>query len=106
MKTLKDIEEFYDAVEGNKKSIIYFYTEWCPDCYMIKPFIPKLEMDFDEYSFYSFDRDSSIELAKHLEIYGIPSFVVFRNGDEIGRMVTKFRKTYSEVRMFIEETIK
>lgn len=106
MKTLNNIEEFYNAVEGNEKSIVYFYTEWCPDCYMIKPFVPRLEYDFKDYMFYSFDRDSSIELAKHLEIYGIPSFVVFHNGDEIGRLVTKFRKTYQEVKTFIEKTIK
>ena len=106
MKTLNNIEEFYNALEGSKNSIVYFYTEWCTDCYMIKPFIPKLEMDFEELSFYSFDRDNSIDLAKHLHIYGIPSFVIFRDGDELGRLVNKHRKTYQEVKDFIEKTIK
>lgn len=106
MKKIKNIEEFYKAIEENEKTIVYFYTDWCPDCYMAEPYIPQLEEDFSEYLFYSFDRDSSIELAKHLQIYGIPSFIVFQNGDEIGRLVNKYRKSYKEVKKFIETTIK
>lgn len=106
MKTLYNIEEFYNAIECNGKSVVYFYTKWCPDCYEVTHFLAKIEKEFNECSFYSFDRDSSIDLAKHLEIYGIPSFVIFEDGDEIGRLVSKYRKTYKEVKRFIEETIK
>ncbi len=106
MNPINSIKEFYSIVEENDKVIIYFYTKWCPDCYMIKPFIPRLESDFNDYQFFSFDRDISIDLAKHLEIYGIPSFIIFQDGDELSRLVNKARKSYIEVKNFIETAIK
>jgi len=103
MKPIKSTKEFYDVIESNPQVIVYFYTKWCPDCFVIKPHLPKLEAEFDTYQFYSLDRDVDIELARHLEIYGIPSFLVFKNGDEIGRYVDKNRKTYNQVKVFFEE---
>ena len=105
MESIKTIEAFYNAIENEEKVIMYFYTKWCPDCFVIKRHLGKLEDDFKSYKFYRFDRDKSIELAKHLEIYGFPSFVVYKNGDEIGRLVNKKRKSYIEVKEFISSVI-
>lgn len=105
MTKLKNLKEFYDVVENNEKVIIYWYTRFCPDCIMAKPYLGKLEADFKEYTFYSCNRDKFIDLARHLEIFGIPSFLIFEKGEEIGRFVNKFRKSYIEVKSFIEETI-
>lgn len=93
-------------IENEEKVILYFYTTFCPDCIILKPFLSRLESDFPNYTFYSLNRDKHLELAKHLEIYGIPSFLVFENGNETGRLVNKLRKSYIEVKTFIESTIK
>ena len=105
LKKLKNLKEFYEVVETEEKVVVYFYTTFCPDCILMKPHLGRLEKDFPEYHFYSCNRDKFIDLAKHLEIYGIPSFLVFENGDEIGRLVNKYRKSYIEVKTFIDNTI-
>lgn len=102
---LKNLKEVYDKIENEEKVILYFYTTFCPDCIVLKPHLSRLERDFEEYSFYNLHRDKFINLAKHLEIYGIPSFVIFENGEEKGRLVNKLRKSYIEVKTFIEKTI-
>lgn len=101
MKKIETLEDYYKVIEGVPKVIIYWYTKWCPDCFAIKPYIPRLEEDFKEFEFYSMDRDLDIELAKHLNIFGIPSFLVYDGGIEIGRFVDKNRKTYDQVKDFI-----
>lgn len=106
MKTLQSLKEFYDEIESEKKVIYYWHTKWCPDCFVLIPFLGKLEKAFPEFTFYKIDRDNYIDLARHLEIYGIPSFLVFDNGDEIGRLVNKNRKSYREIKNFIEGVIK
>lgn len=106
MKSIHNMEEFDKAIEQDKPRLIYFYTTWCPDCYSIKPHLPRLEEEFSNVDFYQMDRDIEIDLARHLNIFGIPSFLMFQNGQEIGRFVSKFSKTYLEVRSFIEESIK
>lgn len=106
MIEIKSLEQFYDCVESDQLSIVYFYTTWCPDCFSVKRYIQVLESDFPNITFYSFDRDTNIELAKHLEIYGIPSFIMFFNGDELSRYVDKRRKSYEQVKIYIENSLK
>ena len=101
MKKISDLKAFYDAVENNDKVITYWHTKWCPDCFAIKPHLPRLEEEFSDYVWLDIDRDALLDLAKHLEIFGIPSFMIFENGEEHARLVNKKRKTYDEVKSFI-----
>lgn len=105
MKQIKSLKEFYDVVENEEQVIIYWYTKWCPDCFAIKPHLPRLEAEYPNLGWYKMDRDTDINLAKHLEIFGIPSFLVFKQGEEIGRYVDKKRKSYIEVKEFIDKTV-
>ncbi|MDC0558801.1 thioredoxin family protein [Candidatus Izimaplasma bacterium] len=106
MEKLSKIKEFYDVIENEEKVVIYWYTKWCPDCFVIKPFLPKLERDFPAFKFYSINRDLDIDLARHYEIYGIPSFTVFKDANEVGRLVNKRRKSYKEVKTFLDSVTK
>ncbi len=105
MNKISNIEEFYKIIEQPKPTFVYFYTNWCPDCFSVKPYLPKLEEDFSDVMFYSFDRDLDLELAKHLNIFGIPSFLMFNKNKETGRFVSKFSKSYKEVYAFIKDTL-
>lgn len=85
------------------KFVLFFEAEWCPDCSFIKPAMPKIEKDFSQYQFLQVDRDENINLAADLGIMGIPSFVVYQDGKEIGRLVNKERKTKEEVEAFLNK---
>ncbi len=86
---------------GNGKVVLFFTAGWCPDCRFIKPAMPEIEQDFSDYTFYEVDRDENIDLAAELNVFGIPSFIVFNNGKEIGRFVNKDRKTKQQVEDFL-----
>ena len=86
---------------GNSKVVLFFTADWCPDCRFIKPAMPEIEQDFSDYTFYEVDRDENIDLAAELNIFGIPSFIVYDNGKEIGRFVNKDRKTKQQVEDFL-----
>ena len=58
-------------------------------------------MLFRSSKFYQIDRDGSVDIAKEMNIMGIPSFVVYQDGAEIGRLVNKDRKTKDEVESFL-----
>jgi thioredoxin-like negative regulator of GroEL len=47
------------------------------------------------------DRDQFIDLCQQLDVYGIPSFIGFEDGKELGRFVSKDRKTQEEIEGFI-----
>lgn len=105
MKQIYSTKEFYTVIEDHELVLVYWFTAWCPDCFAIKPHLPRLEEEFKNITFYKMNRDADIELAKHLEIYGIPSFTIYKNQDEVGRLVNKRRKTYIEVKSFIENSL-
>lgn len=102
MKELNDYSTTdVQTVKQDGKYILFFSATWCPDCKFIEPFMPEIEADYPDYQFVHVDRDQFLDLAKELGIMGIPSFVAFDRGQEIGRFVNKDRKTKAEVEDFI-----
>lgn len=101
----KNIEEVASYVKkGNH--VFFFTADWCGDCRFIKPKMPEIENDFSDWSFVEIDRDAYIDLAAEWNIFGIPSFVVIKDGKELGRLVNKDRKTKEEIEDFLTQTIK
>jgi len=100
MQTINNIKEYAEVTE-NGKNIILFSADWCGDCIFIKPFLPSIEKSFPEWNFYYVNRDDLIDLCKDLDIYGIPSFLAYKEGVVIGRFVSKDRKTSTQKEDFI-----
>lgn len=100
MKKFEKHEEYIEAMNEGK-SVFLFSADWCPDCRVIEPFLPELEEEHKELTFYYVDRDDHIELCQELNVFGIPSFVAFSEGEETGRFVSKFRKTREEIEDFL-----
>jgi thiol-disulfide isomerase/thioredoxin len=100
MKTIETAEQYKEVIQTGKTMMV-FSADWCPDCQVIKPVLPELEQQFSDYEFYYVDRDKLLDLCIELDIFGIPSFVAYENGKEIGRFVSKERKTKEEVEQFI-----
>lgn len=65
--------------------------------------MPSIEKDFSDFVFVRVNRDDYIELAQQWNIFGIPSFVVVENGQELGCLVNKNRKTKAEITKFLAE---
>lgn len=83
--------------------VLFFTADWCPDCNFIKPAMPAIEQDFSNFQFLLVDRDENIDLAADLGIMGIPSFVVYKDGKEVGRFVNKDHKTKEQVEDFLSQ---
>ncbi|MGE7930933.1 thioredoxin family protein [Viridibacillus arvi] len=101
MQSLQTIEQFSD-LKSQRKTVFLFTAGWCPDCHFIDPFMPEIEEKFEDIQFVSVNRDDFIDLCGDLNIFGIPSFVAFENGEESGRFVSKDRKTQIEIEEFLE----
>lgn len=102
MEEIKNLtNEKLKEITADGRTVLLFSATWCPDCRFLDPFLPEIEKDFSKDQFYKIDRDGSIDVAKELNIFGIPSFVVYQDGKEIGRLVNKDRKTKEEVENFL-----
>lgn len=100
MKNLESIEQF-EKLQNQGKTIFMFSATWCGDCRFIEPVLPQIEENFKEYNFIHVDRDQFIDLCQQVDVFGIPSFIAYENGKELGRFVSKDRKTQDEIEGFI-----
>lgn len=100
MKNLETVEQF-NELRNNGKHIFMFSADWCGDCRFIDPFMPEIEANHHEYTFIHIDRDQFIDLCVEQNVFGIPSFIAFEDGRELGRFVSKDRKTQEEIEQFI-----
>lgn len=101
MLTLESIEQF-EKLRDEGKHIFMFSADWCPDCRVIEPILPEIEEKYRSYTFVYVDRDPFIDLCTSLSVFGIPSFIAYQNGQELGRFVSRDRKTKEEIEQFIE----
>ncbi|RNF40803.1 thioredoxin family protein [Planococcus salinus] len=100
MRKLQSTEEF-KQLAADEAAVFMFTAGWCPDCRVIDPIMPEIEEKFGDLVFVSVDRDEFIDLCGELGIFGIPSFLAFKNSEEVGRFVSKDRKTQEEIEAFL-----
>ncbi|MTV82620.1 thioredoxin family protein [Secundilactobacillus folii] len=93
-------DQLNDKIKDGKY-MLFFSATWCPDCAFIKPAMPAIEAEYPNFKFLAVDRDENTDLAIDLNVLGIPSFIAYNNGEEIGRFVNKDRKTKQQVEEFI-----
>lgn len=94
-------EEHFNELK-QKHTVFLFTAKWCPDCRYIEPFLDELEEMYHEMTFVHVDRDEFIDLCIENDVYGIPSFLVFKNNQLIGSFVSKLRKTKAEIIKFLD----
>lgn len=102
MKEVQTKEQF-QKIQNDDKVVMMFSAPWCGDCVAIEPQMPEIIEHFSDFTFYHIDRDTFIDECIALEIMGIPSFLIFHQGKEISRFVSKFYKSKEEIMAFIEE---
>jgi thiol-disulfide isomerase/thioredoxin len=102
MEKIQSIDQFKELA-SKESAVFMFSADWCPDCKVIEPVLPRIEADFPSFSFYYVDRDQFIDLCGELDILGIPSFLAYVNGEEVERFVSKDRKSQEEIEAFLSK---
>jgi len=101
VENLQTIEQF-EELKKAERTLFVFSADWCGDCRFIDPIMPEIVEKYNTFNFVKIDRDQFIDQCIELDVFGIPSFVAFHKGNEIGRFVSKDRKTQQEIEAFIE----
>ena len=105
MKDLKNVDAKKLANEVKSgKTVVEFSAPWCPECRYLQPAWPYIEKDLPEYKFVSVNHDTSEDLMNEMGVRGMPSFIVYEDGKEIGRLINGDKKTKTEVEEFIRST--
>ena len=102
MQSIKTVEQFNDAIDNPSRSIVKFQAGWCPDCRVMDMFIDPITEEYDEYDWYDVDRDVLPEIAEKYEVMGIPSLLIFENGEKKAHLHSANAKSPEQVTDFLK----
>ena len=85
-------------------TLVDFWAEWCGPCKMIAPVLEELASEYGEkLKICKMDVDANPETAPKYGIRGIPTLILFNNGDVAGTKVGALSK--SQLSEFIDSAI-
>jgi thioredoxin 1 len=77
-----------DVLESQVPVFVDFWAEWCGPCRIIGPIIDDLAKEFDgKVKFVKVNVDENGEISDRYQIQAIPTLIVFKNGQQVNRIV-------------------
>lgn len=105
MQTINTEAEFKEIIQSEKPVIIKFFADWCPDCKRMDMFIGEVMEEFENYDWYEVNSDEVSGLAEKYEVMGIPSILLFQNGEKIAHQHSAYTKTPDSVTEFLNQQL-
>jgi len=88
---------FSTEINKNKIVVVDFWAPWCGPCKMISPVIEQLASEYaGKVVFAKLNVDNNQRTAQRYNVQGIPTLLLFKDGQLIDRLVGAAPKSYIE----------
>ncbi len=76
-----------EITESDKPVLVDFWAVWCGPCQMMAPILHELEAEMPDVQIGKVNVDEQMDLARQFRVVSIPTLIIFKNGQEVRRMV-------------------
>jgi thioredoxin 1 len=82
-------ETFEDLVlKSEVPALVDFWAPWCGPCRMVAPIVEDLAREYNGRAMVAkINTDENVQVAGQLGIMGIPTLIIFKDGQEVERVV-------------------
>jgi thioredoxin 1 len=80
-------KNFDETVKNSPFLVVDLWADWCAPCKMIAPFLDRISEKFkDKMKLAKVNVDDFPSLAERYHVTGIPTLLIFKNGEMAGRL--------------------
>jgi thioredoxin 1 len=87
MNAITDDAFTAEVLESEKPVLVDFTAAWCPPCRVMNPILAELAAERDDLRVVSLDVDENQETAARYGVLSMPTFMLFRAGEPVLRLV-------------------
>jgi len=86
--TVTDQDFAEQVLQAPLPVIVDFTASWCPPCRALAPVFEKLSQTYTgKLRFARMDTDENLKTPMQVGIQGMPTLVLFANGQQVGRLI-------------------
>jgi len=82
-----DESNFDKVTSSEKPTLVDFWAEWCGPCKTMHPVFDRLVKQYSNIQFARLNVDSSQSIAMRFGVQSIPTFLMFKSGQIIDKMI-------------------
>ncbi|AIW41642.1 MULTISPECIES: thioredoxin family protein [Paenibacillus] len=101
MERIESQQQYQDLINGDGLTVVKFDTTWCPDCKTLDKFMDGIIEENADKRFFALDAEKFQPIAEDNQVRGIPSLLVFRNGEKIAHLHSKYAKTPAQISEYL-----
>ena len=77
-----------EVVQNSGVTVVDFFADWCGPCRKMGPILEEVETELTtNVKFTKINTDNNVEMAKKYQVSGLPTLMIFKNGEPVERLV-------------------
>ena len=105
MQGIHKTEDFNSTINSKRTSYYQIRSRLVSDCKAMDMWIDPITEKYNNYHWYVVDRDELEDVTTENDVMGIPSILIFQNGEKLAHLHSANAKSPEQVESFLDENL-